>query len=86
MNSNVYMAKINQLTRSNKTNQEIRNPERTYEALKCIGIQAVNVAQAEYVVDLFQDLKTKDTPLRNVTNLCETICRDIKPQQKKQLI
>ena len=25
MNSNVYMAKINQLTRSNKTNQEIRN-------------------------------------------------------------
>ena len=44
------------------------------------------MAQAEYVVDLFQDLKTKDTPLRNVTNLCETICRDIKPQQKKQLI
>ena len=81
------MAELEKLIRSeNKNkNQENRNPERaTHEALKCIGIQVGKFAKAEYVSDLFRDLRKKNTPLRSVIDLvCNKMCPDIKQQQMK---
>ena len=78
MTSNVYLAKAQTLTTSINQNIKCRNPERTYQALKYIGKGVEKVARAEYVVDLFKDLRKTDTPLRTVTDMCNKMCSDIK--------
>ena len=79
------MAKTKELTTSTNKLHKRSNPERAYEALRCIGQEMNKVVKAEYVTDLFKDLRQTHTPLRSVTDACEQICRDIKTEQKRQL-
>ena len=55
MSSITYMVKIDQLTTSQNHHGNYRNPERAFEALRCIGKEMNQVVQAEYVCDLFKD-------------------------------
>ena len=86
MSSNSYIAKIKELTTSRNRNGNIRNPERAFKAMKHIGKDMNKVVKAEYVVDLFKDLRQKNTPLRTVTDTFDKLCNDIKPEQKTQVI
>ena len=54
--------------------------------MKYIGKKINQVTRAEYVVDLFRDLKKENIPLRTVSNMCNKMCNDVKPEQTKKLI
>ena len=85
MSSNTYIAKTNQLTTS--TNKQVNsNREPANKALRCIGQEVIKVVKAEYVTDLFKDLRQTNTPLRTVTDTVEQLCRDIKTEQKTKLM
>ena len=85
MTSNNYLAQTYKLTTSIKQNDK-SNQKRIYRALRCIGRDVTKVVKAEYVVDMFKDLRKKDTPLRPVSDMCDKLCNDIKQGQKKQII
>ena len=54
--------------------------------MKYIGKKINQVTRAEYVVDLFRDLKKENIPLRTVSDMCYKMCNDVKPEQTKKLI
>ena len=68
MSSNTYIAKINQLTTSTTNQVNSSNREPANKALRCIGKEVIKVVKAEYVTDLFKDLRQTNTPLRTVTD------------------
>ena len=83
MSSIAYLAQANYLT-TRRTYNQSSNPERTYMAMKYIGKKINQVTRAEYVVDLFRDLKKENIPLRTVSNMCNKMCNDVKPEQTKK--
>ena len=38
------------------------------------------------MTDLFKELRQTNTPLRTVTDTCEQLCKDIKTEQKRQIV
>ena len=59
MTSNDYLAKAQRLTTSIKQTDNW-NQKRIYQAMKCIGKDVIKVVKAEYVVDMFKDLRKKN--------------------------
>ena len=85
MTSNDYLAQATKLTTSNKQNG-YSNQERIYSALKCIGKDVTKVVKAEYVVDLFKNLRYKNIPLRTVSDMCENMSSDVTIRQRKEIM